>query len=133
MFYAAITPLLPRLADELDLGKNGAGVLTGAYAAGSLVGSLPAGWLVARTGVKVSAMVGLTGMAVSGLAFAFGTSAAVLDVARFLQGVAGACSWAAAMAWIAAEAPRERRGGGLGGGDSPPHPPGHLRPRVVGG
>jgi hypothetical protein len=23
MFYAAITPLLPRLADELHLGKNG--------------------------------------------------------------------------------------------------------------
>ena len=39
MFYAAITPLLPRLADELDLGKNGAGVLAGAYAAGVLVGS----------------------------------------------------------------------------------------------
>ena len=36
MFYAAITPLLPKLADDLDLGKNGAGVLTGAYAAGTL-------------------------------------------------------------------------------------------------
>ena len=34
MFYAAITPLLPRLADDLGLGKNGAGVLAGAYAAG---------------------------------------------------------------------------------------------------
>ncbi len=41
MFYAAITPLLPKLADELGLGKNGAGVLAGAYAAGTLVGSLP--------------------------------------------------------------------------------------------
>ena len=36
MFYAAITPLLPQLADELGLGKNGAGVLAGAYAAGTL-------------------------------------------------------------------------------------------------
>ena len=34
MFYAAITPLLPDLADELGLGKNGAGVLAGSYAAG---------------------------------------------------------------------------------------------------
>ena len=41
MFYAAITPLLPKLADDLGLGKNGAGVLTGAYAAGTLLGSLP--------------------------------------------------------------------------------------------
>jgi hypothetical protein len=45
MFYAAITPLLPDLADELDLGKNGAGVLAGAYAAGTLIGALPGGWL----------------------------------------------------------------------------------------
>ena len=44
MFYAAITPLLPKLVDDLDLGKNGAGVLTGAYAAGTLLGSLPGGW-----------------------------------------------------------------------------------------
>jgi predicted MFS family arabinose efflux permease len=115
MFFAAITPLLPKLVDELDLGKNGAGVLTGSYAAGSLVGSLPAGWLVARTGVKASVIVGLTLMAASGLAFAFGGSAEVLDGARFLQGVGGACSWAAAMAWITTEAPRERRGQLLGG------------------
>ena len=41
MFYAAITPLLPELVDDLGLGKNGAGVLAGAYAAGTLLGSLP--------------------------------------------------------------------------------------------
>jgi MFS family permease len=114
MFYAAITPLLPKLADDLGLGKNGAGVLTGAYAAGTLVGSLPAGWLIARFGVKRTVVVGLTLMSVSCLAFAFGTTIGVLDAARFLQGVGGACSWAGGMAWIAAEAPRERRGALLG-------------------
>jgi predicted MFS family arabinose efflux permease len=114
MFYAAITPLLPKLADELDLGKNGAGVLTGAYAAGTLLGSLPAGWLIARAGVKRTVVVGLTLMSVSGVAFAFGKTIGVLDAARFLQGIGGACSWAGGMAWIAAEAPRERRGALLG-------------------
>jgi predicted MFS family arabinose efflux permease len=114
-FYAAITPLLPRLADELDLGKNGAGVLAGAYAAGTLIGSLPGGWLAARVGVKATILVGIALMSVSGLAFAFGTSILLLDAARFLQGIGGACSWAGGMAWLAAEAPRERRGEVIGG------------------
>src|SRR5919198_4700965 len=115
MFYAAITPLLPRLADDLDLGKNGAGVLAGAYAAGTLVGSLPGGWLAARAGVKATILVGIALMSASGLAFAFGNTIALLDAARFVQGVGGACSWAGGMAWLAGEAPRERRGEVIGG------------------
>src|SRR3954463_9965130 len=108
MFYAAITPLLPKLADDLGLGKNGAGVLTGAYAAGTLLGSLPAGWLIARFGVKPTGLVGLTLMSVSCLVFAFARTIGLLDAARFLQGVGGACSWAGGMAWVAREAPRAR-------------------------
>src|SRR3954471_10312011 len=114
MFYAAITPLLPKLVADLGLGKNGAGVLTGAYAAGTLLGSLPAGWLIARFGVKPAVIVGLTLMSVSCLVFAFAKTIGVLDAARFLQGVGGACSWAGGMAWVAGEAPRERRGALLG-------------------
>src|SRR5688500_3210391 len=33
MFYAAITPLLPRYSEELGLSKSAAGVLTAAYPA----------------------------------------------------------------------------------------------------
>jgi MFS family permease len=114
MFYAAITPLLPKLADQLDLGKNGAGVLTGAYATGTLLGSLPAGWFIARAGVKPTVILGLALMSVAGLAFAFGQTIWVLDGARFVQGIGGACTWSGGMAWIAVEAPRERRGELLG-------------------
>src|SRR3954466_12889441 len=114
MFYAAITPLPPKLAADLDLGKNGAGVLTGSYAAGTLLGSLPGGWLIARFGVKGTGLGGITLMSVACLAFAFADTIRVLDAARFLQGVGGACSWAGGMAGVAGEAPRERRGALLG-------------------
>jgi len=51
-FYAAITPLLPTYAEDLDLSKTAAGVLSASYAAGTLAGALPGGWLAVRFGVK---------------------------------------------------------------------------------
>jgi MFS family permease len=109
-FYAAITPLLPGYVDDLGLSKSAAGVLAGAYAAGTFAGALPGGWLAARAGVKPTIMLGLGIMAASSVAFAFAGSVAVLDGARFIQGVGGAFSWAGALGWLIGEAPRERRG-----------------------
>jgi MFS family permease len=109
-FYAAITPLLPSYVDDLGLSKSAAGVLAGAYAAGTFAGALPGGWLAARAGVKPTIMLGLGIMAASSVAFAFAGSVAVLDGARFIQGVGGAFSWAGALGWLIGEAPRERRG-----------------------
>lgn len=109
-FYAAISPLLPEYADELDLSKTAAGVLTASYAAGTLVGSLPGGWLTARAGVKPTLLLGLALLAVTSVAFSLAQSVVLLDLARFVQGVGGACSWAAGMAWLVSASPSERRG-----------------------
>jgi MFS family permease len=109
-FYAAITPLLPVYAHHFGLSKGQAGVLAAAYPAGTFAGSLPGGWLAARLGVKPTVLTGLALMAIASLGFAFGTSIVVLDVARFVQGVGGAFSWAGAMGWLIGFAPRERRG-----------------------
>jgi MFS family permease len=109
-FYAAIVPLLPHYVDQLDLSQTQAGVLTASYAAGTLIASLPGGMCAARFGVKPTVLAGLSLMAGSSLVFGFGTSTAVLDGARFAQGIGGAFSWAGGFAWLMATAPAERRG-----------------------
>jgi len=113
-FYAAMTPLLPGFEDEFGLSKTAAGVLAAAYPAGTLAGALPGGYLAARAGVRTTVVVGLGVMVVSSLAFAFADSIALLDAARFLQGIGGAASWAGALAWITGAAPRDRRGEMIG-------------------
>jgi MFS family permease len=110
MFYAAITPLLPHYVDELGLSKSAAGVLSAAYAAGTLLGSLPSGWFAARFGARRTILVGLSLMAASSLAFAFAEQIVVLDVARFTQGIGGACAWTGGLTWLLTTAPADRRG-----------------------
>ena len=109
-FYSAVAPLLPHYVDELDLSKSAAGILTGSYAAGSLLGAIPGGWLAGRWGVKPTTVAGLAGLAASSLVFAFAQEVWLLDAARFAQGLAGSCTWAAGFAWIVERAPPERRG-----------------------
>jgi len=113
-FYAAITPLLPDLTEEFGLSKTGAGVLAAAYPIGTFVGGLPGGWMAARVGVRPTVLAGLALMVLSSVAVAFASSILVLDIARFVQGVGGAASWAGAMGWVAGAAPRDRRGELLG-------------------
>jgi MFS family permease len=115
-FYAAIAPLLPKYAADLDLTKSAAGVLTASYAAGTLIGSLPAGGLAVRFGVKPTLLTGLVLLAITSIAFGFAKHVALLDAARFVQGVGGACSWAGGMAWLVGAAPPGRRGELLGAG-----------------
>ena len=114
VFFSALTPLVPHYAAVAGLSKAGAGVLVAAYPAGTLIGSLPSGALVARFGDRTVAVLGLALMSVSTLAFGWMTAATVLDTARFVQGIAGACTWTAALSWLATAAPRERRGELLG-------------------
>ena len=114
MFYSAMTPLLPRFEDEFGLSKSAAGVLVAAYPAGTLIGAMPGGYLAARAGVRATVLLGMALLVVASVAFAFADTIAVLDTARFIQGLGGAASWAGAMAWVASAAPRGRRGEMIG-------------------
>ena len=101
MFFAAVAPLLPHYSDELGLSKSAAGVLAAAYPAGTLVGSLPAGWLAARVGVKPTVLLGPRRCSPSrAWSSASPRTCSCSTSARFAQGVGGACSWAGGLAWL---------------------------------
>jgi MFS family permease len=109
-FYAVVAPLLPRYVEDLGLSKAAAGVLSGAYPAGTLVGGLPAGWLATRVGPRNTVGLGLGLLGVSSVVFGFVNDIVLLDLARFAQGLGGACSWSGGLSWLIGSAPAERRG-----------------------
>ena len=116
MFYAAIAPLLPTLAQraapvEAVGGLDDRGLPD--RDADRLASRVE--YSASRAGPKFTVFTGLALLASSTLAFGFVQTAAGLDVARFVEGIGGACSWAGGLAWIVAEAPPHRRGELIGG------------------
>ena len=108
--YQAVVPLLPSYADRFDLSKTGAGVVLAAYPLPTPIIGLLAGLLTPRIGGRRMALAGSSLLTVATLAFAFAPNVIVLDLARGLQGCAAGITWAASMAWLSANTPRERLG-----------------------
>ena len=113
-FFAAIAPLLPGYVDELGLSKTAAGILSASYAAGTLLGSLPAGYVASRVGPRRTVISGLLILGCSSVVFGFAEQIVLLDVSRFIQGIAGALIWSGALTWLITTAPEERRGAIIG-------------------
>jgi MFS family permease len=114
MLFGAIIPLLPHFADRYDLSKLEVGLLLGAYGGGALVGGIPGGMLVSRVGPKRGVLAGLVVLSLASLAFALAGGPLALGIARFVQGLSSATTWAGALAWVAVSVERERRGQALG-------------------
>jgi MFS family permease len=113
-FFAAIAPLLPDYVDDLGLTKAQAGVLSASYAAGTLLASLPAGFVASRVGPRRTVICGLLLLGVSSLVFGQVDEIDLLDATRFTQGIAGALIWAGAMTWLITSSPEENRGKVIG-------------------
>ena len=114
IFYTALTPLVPHYAHTSGLGKGGVGVLVAGYPAGTLVASIPAGVLYDRFGARRLLLVAMALMSVSTLTFGWSHIAVVLVLARFVQGIGGACAWTVGPATLAAVVPAGQRGRYLG-------------------
>ncbi len=114
LLFTALTPLVPGYAEEFGLSKADAGLLVGAYGAGALFGGIPGGLAAARYGPKPSVVAGLVLLSVACLGFAVADDALTLGATRFVQGLSSTATWAGALAWIAASAPRARRGEAIG-------------------
>lgn len=113
-FFAAIAPLLPDYVDKLGLSEAEAGILSASYAAGTLLGALPAGYVASRAGPRRTVIVGLLILGVSSVVFGFAEQILLLDSVRFIQGIAGALIWAGALTWLITNTPEERRGAVVG-------------------
>lgn len=113
-FFSAIAPLLPEYADDLDLSDAQAGILSASYAAGTLLASLPAGLIASQVGPRRTTIVGLSILGVASLVFGVVEQIVLLDIARFIQGVAGALIWAGALTWLLTASPEDKRGSVIG-------------------
>jgi MFS family permease len=109
IFYAALTPLVPLFEEKFGLSKSAVGILSGAYGAGVLVGSVPGGYLASRSGVRITAFVGLILMSVTSVMFALVDTTWLLVAVRFAGGFGSALSWVAAFTWLVDRAPEGRR------------------------
>ena len=110
VFFAVLSPLLPSYAALLGLSKAGVGVLAGAFATGVLVAALPSGLLASRVGLKPTLLLGLGLTGVTSVVFGLSATWGLLVLTRFAAGLGSACSWTAAVGWLARTAPPERRG-----------------------
>ena len=114
IFYGALVPLIPGLSANLGLSKPEVGILTGAFGAGVLVGSLPGGYLTFRVGVKPTVLAGLVIFSLTSLAFGFADGSVGLILARFGEGFGSALSWVAAFTWVISRASGAHRGQMIG-------------------
>lgn len=113
-FFTAIAPLLPEYVEDLQMSTAQAGILSAAYAAGTLAAALPGGYVASRFGPRRTVIVGLCGLGIASALFGILDSPWPLDAARFIQGVAGALIWSGALTWLISSYPEDQRGQVIG-------------------
>jgi MFS family permease len=114
LFFSILTPLLPTYVSRLGLTATEAGLLSSAYAWGAVIAALPSGFLAQRFGPREVICWGLIGLGLMSLVFGWGSHVAVLDLARFAQGICGAVIWSGALTWVIGLVDEDRKGAAIG-------------------
>jgi MFS family permease len=112
--YSAVTPVLPHYAHSLHASKPALGLLSAAYPAGLIPGSLIGGWIASRVGVRRTTLAGLIFFGGAVAAFGFATDLGALDALRAAQGLFCGLIWGGGLTWVIAASPVERRGATIG-------------------
>jgi multidrug resistance protein len=112
--YGVTVPIIPALATEYSLSSGNIGFLFGIYAATMILLTPLIGYWVDRQGARPPLLIGLIGLAVSTVFFAYAPSFLLLVIARALQGASAAATWTAGLALVAAVYPQEKRGAAMG-------------------
>ncbi len=107
-------PLLPFIRDEFGLDYTRASLVVSAFAIPYGISQLPGGWLADRFGARRLILVGISGVALTGVMVGLSTSYTMLLAALFLMGALGGGYHPSAPAGIAQVTSAARRGSALG-------------------
>jgi len=99
---------------ELGLSYTEAGIVISAFAITGGISQLPAGWLADRLGSRLMVLLGVTGVAVTGLMLSQSQSYLTLIIFLVLAALLGGGYHPAASSAISSLVPGERRGRALG-------------------
>ncbi|KAJ1916964.1 hypothetical protein H4219_003489 [Mycoemilia scoparia] len=112
----AITPGLPDLLQsKLKMDDYTNGILYGCFGIGVIFGAVTAGIISDRyLSRRAPMVVGLFGLAVTAMLFAFSNSFWKLVLARIAQGAASGITWTIGLAMVADVVPEDRLGTAMG-------------------
>ncbi len=114
LVYSIVVPILPQYAAELGASQQVIGLMFACYAVTFLAASPIVGMLSDKIGRKKPMIIGLVGLLVSTLMFAFASDIAMLVIARALQGISAAVTWTAGLALLADLYPASSRQQAMG-------------------
>ncbi len=114
LMTALLVPLLPMIRGEFHLDYTQAGLLLSAFNLTSGISQLPGGWLADRVGSRLMTTIGLSGMALAGIAVGLSHSLTMATIFLALMGILAGAYHPAATPMVSRSVKPQHRGRALG-------------------